>query len=148
LYDPDYNGDDIFLSEESMPNYEYRCLNCRKRFEVFFRFSDYGSQPVVCPHCKSENVQRKIGRVRVARSDESRMESMADPDKLAGLEEDPRALGRMMREMSRETGEEMGPEFDEVVNRLSAGQAPEEIEKDLPDMGMGAGDMGDGGLDD
>lgn len=129
-----------------MPNYEYRCLNCRKRFEVFFKFSEYGSRPVVCPHCKSENVQRKIGRVRVARSDESRMASMADPDNLAGLEDDPRALGRMMREMSHEVGEEMGPEFNEVVDRLSSGQAPEEIEKDLPDLGMG--EAGGGGLDD
>jgi len=128
-----------------MPNYEYRCLNCRKRFEVFFKFSEYGSQPVVCPHCKSENVQRKIGRVRVARSDESRMASMADPDTLAGLDEDPRALGRMMRDMGHEMGEEMGPEFNEVVDRLSAGQTPEDIERDLPDIG--AGGMGGSGLD-
>lgn len=120
-----------------MPNYEYRCLNCRKRFEVFMKFSDYGSQPVVCPYCKSENVQRKIGRVRVARSDESRMESMSDPSALAGLDEDPRALGRMMRQMRGELGEEMGPEFDEVVDRLEKGQDPEQIEKDLPDLGGG-----------
>lgn len=117
-----------------MPNYEYRCLNCRKRFDVFFTFSDYGTRPVICPHCKSENVQRKIGRVRVARSDESRMSSMADPDALAGLEDDPRSLGRMMREMSHEVGEDMGPEFDEVVGRLEAGQSPEQIENDLPDF--------------
>lgn len=130
-----------------MPNYEFRCLNCRRRFEVFFTFSDYGKHPVTCPHCKSENVQRKIGRVRVARSDESRMESLADPDALAGLDEDPRALGRMMRQMKGEIGEEIGPEFDEVVGRLESGQSPEQIEQDLPDLGAGEGPLG-GGMDD
>jgi hypothetical protein len=78
------------------------------------------------------------------------MESMADPNALAGIDEDPRALGKMMREMSSEVGEEMGPEFDEVVGRLEAGQSPDEIEKQLPDLGaggdMGGGDFGGGGF--
>lgn len=132
-----------------MPNYEYRCLNCRKKFEVFMAYSEYGKRQVACPHCQSENVQRRIGRVRVAHSTESRLEGMADPSSLAGLDEDPRALGKMMREMSKETGEDMGSEFDEVVGRLEAGQSPEQIEQDLPDLGTGmdAGGMG-GGLPD
>lgn len=120
-----------------MPTYQYRCLNCRKRFEIFLTYSEYGVKPVHCPHCQSEQVQRRIGRVRVARSEESRLESLADPDNLDGLEDDPRALGRMMRQMSREMGEDLGPEFDEVVDRLEAGQDPEEIEKSLPDLGGG-----------
>ena len=128
-----------------MPNYEFRCLNCRRRFDVFFTYAEYGSSPVICPHCKSENVQRKIGRIRVARSEESRLENMADPSSLAGLEDDPRALGRMMREMSREAGEDMGPEFDEVIGRLEAGQNPEDIEKDMPDLANEMG--GAGGFD-
>jgi putative FmdB family regulatory protein len=133
--------------EGCMPNYEFRCLDCRRRFEMFFTFADYGKNPVACRHCGSQNVQRKIGRVRVARSDESRMEQMADPSALEGLEDDPRALGRMMREMSREAGEDMGPEFDEVIGRLEAGQKPEDIEKDLPDMGGEMGGMeGMGGM--
>ena len=132
-----------------MPNYEYRCLNCRRRFDLFMSYQEYGSRAINGPHCQSDNVQRKIGRVRVARSDESRMENLADPSRLAGLDEDPRSLGRMMREMSSEVGEEMGPEFDEVVNRLEAGQSPDDIERDLPDLaeGMGGGE-GPSGFDD
>lgn len=126
-----------------MPSYEYRCLNCRKRFSLFFSYSEYGTKPAVCPHCQSERVQRKIGRVRVARSDDSRMESLADPANLAGLDEDPRSLGRMMREMSKETGEPMGAEFDEVVDRLERGQMPEEIERDLPGLAGGGEDGGE-----
>lgn len=130
-----------------MPTYQYRCLNCRRRFEIFMTYSEYGQKPVRCPHCQSDQVQRRIGRIRIARSEESRLESLADPDNLDGLEDDPRALGRMMRQMSREMGEDLGPEFDEVVDRLEAGQDPNEIEKALPDLGEGD-DFDAGGLDD
>ena len=37
--------------------------------------------------------------------------------------------------MGRELGEEMPPEFDDVVDRLEKGQSPDEIEKELPDLG-------------
>ena len=127
-----------------MPYYEFRCLKCRRRFDLFLTYSEYGQKAILCPHCQSDQVQRKIGRIRVARSDASRLENMADPGALAGLEDDPKALGRMMKQMSSEVGEEMGPEFDEVVHRLEAGQSPEQIEKDLPDLGSGS-DSGGGG---
>ncbi|MGE5221753.1 MAG: FmdB family zinc ribbon protein [Omnitrophica WOR_2 bacterium] len=131
-----------------MPTYQYRCKECHRRFEVFMTYSEYGTRPVNCPHCASENVERRIGRIRIAHSEESRLENLADPSKLEGLEDDPRALGRMMREMSGEMGEDMGPEFDEVIDRLEAGQSPDEIEKALPDLGGDdVGGMG-GGLDD
>jgi putative FmdB family regulatory protein len=129
-----------------MPYYPYRCLDCKKRFETFQTYAEYGVDPVACPHCQSKNVQRRISRVRFARSEDSRLENLADPSSLDGLEDDPQALGRMMRKMSREMGEDLGPEFDEVVDRLEAGQSPEDIEEALPDLGNDSGDVG--GMDD
>jgi len=143
-----------------MPAYEFNCLDCKRKFEVFMCYADYGEKEVTCKHCDSANIKRRIGRIRIAKSDDSRMEDLAgdfdDPAALAGLEEDPQAMGRMMRKMSREMGEELGPEFDEVVDRLEKGQSPEDIEAALPDLGgddaPGGGPMGGmggmGGLDD
>lgn len=132
-----------------MPNYTYICLDCRKRFEIYLSYNEYGSQAVSCPHCQSGRVQRRIGRIRFARSEESRLESLADPSNLDGLDDDPQALGRMMRQMGREMGEELGPEFDEVVDRLEAGQSPEEIEAAIPDLGgEGESPGGSGGFGD
>lgn len=128
-----------------MPTYDFRCLECHKPFDVYLSYAEYGKKPVICPHCQSQNVMRKIGRVRFARSEESRLEDMADVGDLEGLENDPRAMGRMMRKMSAELGEDIGPEFNEVVDRLEKGQSPEEIEKALPDLGSDDG-FG-GGLD-
>lgn len=126
-----------------MPNYRYRCLDCKKRFEIFMTYDEYGKREVVCAHCDSQNVQRRIERIRVAVSEESRLENLADPSALEGLEDDPQALGRMMRQMSHEMGEDMGPEFDEVIDRLEAGQSPEEIESAIPDLAAGPDDFGD-----
>mgnify|MGYP000386240690 CR=1 FL=1 len=117
-----------------MPYYPYRCLDCKRRFEIFMTYAEYGVKPVSCPHCSSQNVQRRIIRVRFARSEESRLEDLSDAADLEGLEEDPRALGKMMRKMSQEMGEDLGPEFSEVVSRLEKGESPEEIEKDLPEL--------------
>jgi putative FmdB family regulatory protein len=128
-----------------MPNYDFRCLSCKRRFTVFMTYNEYGSQPVHCPHCSSDQVQRRIGRVRFARSEESRLDDMSDMPDLDGLEDDPRALGKMMRKMSQETGEDLGPEFDEVINRLESGQNPDEIEKSIPELGEEGGIAGEPG---
>jgi putative FmdB family regulatory protein len=120
--------------EEGMPSYEYRCLDCRKRFDVFLTYKEYGMVEVRCKHCQSAHVQRKIGRVRVTRSTPDRMQGLADPSRMNSIEDDPRALGSMMREMRSELGEQMPSEFDEVVDRLDHGQSPEQIDSALPDL--------------
>ncbi len=122
-----------------MPLYPYLCRNCQKRFAVRMSYAEYEKMAVHCPHCGSNEVARRIGRVRFARSEESRMDAWSDPAALAGVQDDPRAMAKMMREMGSEMGEDMGGEFDEVVDRLEAGENPEDIEKDMPDM---AGDAG------
>ena len=134
-----------------MPLYDYFCQDCQARFDVFISYSEYGQRPVTCPHCKGRNVRRRIPRVRVAKSDSARADSLADdfsdPSALAGLENDPQAMGRVMRKMGKEMGEEIPPEFNEVVDRLEKGQSPEDIEKELPDLGsegsLGGGDLGE-----
>ena len=100
-------------------------------------FNEYGKKAVRCAHCESENVRRRMTKVRIAKSDENRMESMANGfPGLEGIEDDPKALGQMMRKMGGEMGEELPEEFNEVVGRLEAGQSPEEIESALPDLGL------------
>ena len=138
----------VFDKITAMPTYDFICLDCKKRFDLFMTYSEYGTKPAVCSHCGGQNTRRRMTRVRIAKSEESRLESLgdfSDPTALEGLEDDPQALGRMMRKMGSELGEELPPEFDEVVDRLEKGQSPEEIESALPDLG---GDDGGGGFAD
>ncbi len=121
-----------------MPTYDFVCNNCKQRFDIFMTFAEYGKKPVICAHCGSRDVRRRLTKVRIAKSEESRMDSMADEfSSIEGLENDPQAMGRMMRKMGKEMGEEVPPEFDEVVDRLESGQSPEEIESSMPDLGGG-----------
>ncbi len=124
-----------------MPIYEYRCNDCRRRVSVLWRtFTEVEGSDPRCPRCGGTNLTRLVSRVAVARSEESHLEDLADPSKLAGLDEnDPKSLARWMRTMSKETGEDLGPEFDEVVGRLEAGESPEDIEAAMPELGS---DMG------
>jgi putative FmdB family regulatory protein len=120
-----------------MPTYDFICNDCEKRFDVFLTFREYDEKTVYCAHCQSKNVRRRMTKVRIARSDASRLESAADDfSGMEGVENDPKALAHMMRKMGGEMGEELPAEFNDVVDRLEAGQSPEEIESALPDLGM------------
>lgn len=134
-----------------MPYYNYRCRDCGRKVTLFFKsYAAYDEAAPVCRHCGSHNLAELIGRVAVAKSEDARLDNLADPSALGGLDEnDPRSLGRWMRTMSHEMGEDLGPEFDEVVGRLESGEDPEAIEQSMPDLGdsMGGADSF-GGMDD
>jgi len=69
------------------------------------------------------------------------LDDFSDPSALEGLEDNPQELARVMRKMGSELGEDLPPEFDEVVDRLESGQSPDEIESALPDLAnMGSED--------
>ncbi|GAB4435217.1 MAG: hypothetical protein Kow00120_01950 [Anaerolineae bacterium] len=136
-----------------MPAYDFRCRDCGRQFTLTYKtFADYDAATPTCPACKSAHVIRVIRRVRMMRSEDSRLdslESMADLDALDDLDDaDPRALGRMMRKMGEEVGEDLGPEFDEVVGRLEAGEDPEAIEESMGDALDGMAADAPAGLDD
>ena len=128
-----------------MPIYEYRCNGCGRRVTLFWRsFSEIGETSPRCSFCGGEDLTRLVSRVGVVRSEESRLDDLADPSSLAGLDEDdPKSMARWMRKMSRETGEDLGPEFDEVIDRLESGQSPEDIEEAMPDLGGEPGPEGE-----
>lgn len=118
-----------------MPTYDFICNSCQKRFEVFLTYNEYGKKTVRCEFCNSADVRRRMTKVRIAKTNDGRLESMAgELDDLEGMEDDPAAFGHMMRKMGKEMGEELPAEFDEVVERLEAGQSPEEIEAAMPDL--------------
>ena len=127
-----------------MPIYEYRCHQCRKKVSILtLRISEKVDER--CEHCGSTNLTRLLSRFATARSEESRLDSLADPSNLGGLDEnDPRSMARWMRKMGKEMGEEFGGEdFDEMVDEMESGKLPDEEGGDLA-----AGDSGNDSADD
>lgn len=114
-----------------MPIYEYACPRCRKIFSFLIRDA-LRKKKLRCPRCAGHRMKRVYSSFALVRSEESRLEKMADPSFFSGLDEnDPKSLARLMKKMARETGEEMDGEMKEVCERLEAGEDPEKIEESL-----------------
>ncbi|MBI1800515.1 MAG: zinc ribbon domain-containing protein [Chloroflexi bacterium] len=114
-----------------MPTYEYRCERCRRRSAFNVRGFNPPESPT-CPQCGSAGMKRLISRVAILKSEEARLESMADPSNFGDVDEnDPKSVARFMRKMGGEMGEELPPEFNEMVDRLDAGESPDSIEQSM-----------------
>ncbi|MGB8951150.1 MAG: zinc ribbon domain-containing protein [Candidatus Aminicenantales bacterium] len=120
-----------------MPIYEYKCQECGKK-STFVTLSVASPLEPICKKCGSSKIDKLVSRVAIFRSEESRLESLADPSKLSGLDErDPKSVARWMKKMGKEMGEDMGEDFDQ------------EIEQALEDSETAGDESGDkGGLKD
>jgi putative FmdB family regulatory protein len=122
-----------------MPIYEFRCRQCGKKSEfITFRISEELSPS--CRHCGSEAVDRIPSRVRVRLSEETRMERLADPSRLGGLDEnDPKSMMRWMKKMGQEMGEDLGEEdMDAMIEEAMEEEArgPAGPSENLSDDGI------------
>lgn len=103
-----------------MPIYEYRCRQCGQK-SSFLLLSVKSQFEPSCQHCGGTDLVRLVSRVAVLRSEEQRLESLADPSRLGDLDEnDPESLARWMKKFGREMGDELGPDFNEEVDRAMA----------------------------
>jgi len=79
-----------------------------------------------------------MSRFTRVRSEESRLDALADPSALGDLDEnDPKSVARWAKKMGKELGEDVGEDFDEMMD-----QAMEE------EAGGEGTDSAGGGLDD
>jgi putative FmdB family regulatory protein len=131
-----------------MPIYEYRCRDCRRK-STFVTLSVGAAFTLVCQHCGSAAMDRLVSRVAIGRSEESRMESLADPSALAGLDENnPKSMARWMKKMGREMGEDAGEDFEQNIDQAMAeAERGPAGEGDGEGGGGDAGGMGTGGAD-
>jgi putative FmdB family regulatory protein len=135
-----------------MPIYEFYCATCN----TLYNFLSRGIQPDKrpnCPTCKRIKLQKQIslfahtGRAQEAPAggapqepelpiDESKMERALDAlaREADGLgDEDPRQAATLMRKFSDMTGMKLGDGMTEALNRLEAGEDPDQIEAELGD---------------
>lgn len=98
-----------------MPIYEYHCGDCKKRVSLLVRSIRNAPAPV-CPRCGGRRMTRLLSRFAVVKSEESRMESLADPSSFGDLDEnDPKSVARWAKRMGKELGEDAGEDFDEMM---------------------------------
>jgi putative FmdB family regulatory protein len=103
-----------------VPIYEYDCPHCRRRVSLLILVPSTAPAPR-CPRCGGESLQRVMSRFTTVKSEEDRLESLADPSSLGDLDEnDPQSVARLMKKMGKEFGDELGDDFDSAVDEAMA----------------------------
>ncbi len=111
-----------------MPIYEYRCADCGRKFSVLLMNLEQ-LEDIRCPKCKGKNLSRLFSRFAAPRSEEDRLESLADPAKWGDLDEnDPKSIVNFMKKMGKEFGDELGEDFDQMIEEAEE-EAYREMEK-------------------
>ncbi|MCI0547861.1 MAG: zinc ribbon domain-containing protein [Candidatus Rokubacteria bacterium] len=98
-----------------MPIYEYDCHGCRRRVSLLVLSPSTAGAPR-CPRCGSAELTRLMSRFSSPKSEDARLESMADPSRYGDLDEnDPQSVARFVRRMGQEMGEDLGDDLDEAM---------------------------------
>ena len=156
-----------------MPIYEYFCPDNNRVYQFFAKSIAQGETTPKCPDDPAFRMVRMVSAFSIGSRgqksdqgpaagagsagegegagdnpiDDARMEaafSQLEREMGSVDENDPRAMGRMMRRMSELTGENLDGEMEEVVRKLEEGQDPDSIEADLG--GSGDPDEAGGGF--
>ncbi len=118
-----------------MPIYEFQCRACGRKMSTLV-LSRARIDEVRCARCGSADLEKLYSRFATVKSEEARLDSLADPSSMGDLDEnDPKSVSRWMKKMGREMGEDLGSDFDEAVEDDMSAEA-------------GGGATGEGGSDD
>lgn len=103
-----------------MPIFEYYCRNCKRKMS-FLVLSPSSFTPK-CKICGGDDLERLYSRFAMPKSEESRLEALADPSNLSGLDEDdPASVARWMKKMGKELGDDFdGEDIDQLAEEAAA----------------------------
>jgi putative FmdB family regulatory protein len=129
-----------------VPIYEYECHGCRRRVSLLILTPSTAPAPQ-CPRCGSADLSRIMSRFATIKSEDARLESMADPAQYGDLDEnDPKSVARFMKRMGQEMGEDLGDDLDAAVEESMADDAGDGDGMGDLDAGSSAGGGDDDGL--
>jgi len=121
-----------------MPIFEYFCNGCRRRTTSLVLVRARETE-VRCQHCGGADLEKLWSRFASPKSEDARLDALADPSALGGLDEnDPRSVAKFMKKMGQEMGEDVG-DLEQAMEEEMAGGGG--------DGTPGAGEAGDAGDD-
>lgn len=113
-----------------MPIYEYECRDCRRVVSLLVLRPRAADAPQ-CPRCGGGALTRLMSRFATVKSEEARLDALADDASLGDIDEnDPASVARFMKKMGRELGDEMGGDLDEAVDEAMAGSDDDAVAQD------------------
>ncbi|HQF38979.1 MAG TPA: FmdB family transcriptional regulator [Opitutaceae bacterium] len=153
-----------------MPIYEYYCPDNNRIYQFFAKTLAQGQTTPKCPDNPAFRMERMMSTFAISgkaaepkeaasggedggtggeeggAADDPRLEAAFSEmeREMDGVDEnDPRAMGRMMRKMSELTGEKLDEQMEEVVRKLEEGTDPDTLEEQMGDAFPEGGEGGD-----
>jgi putative FmdB family regulatory protein len=124
-----------------MPEYDFRCQNCKHEFTQFYKtYADYDNATPTCDSCGSADLSRLITGVHIGKSrSDHNYKDMSVNQMLSVLEGgDPKAVGEMMKQVGEGTPKsQLGEDYTNAAEALSRGVSAEQVEKDLDARALG-----------
>jgi hypothetical protein len=97
----------------SVPILEFVCNRCLKRSsQLVGMTADGGLEP--CPWCGSTDIVQAVSRFRRGKTEDDRLDEMADRLELQGEPDSPSAMREIAREMGKAMDEDMSDEMEEM----------------------------------
>jgi hypothetical protein len=167
-------------SFSAMPIYEYYCPDNHTIYQFYAKTLAQGQTIPKCPDNPDYRLVKCVSAFAITKggksdepppadatgegedpAEDAKMEAAltAMESEFANVDEnDPKAMGRMMRRMAELTGEKLDGEIEEVVRKLEEGADPDSLEEQFGDgegggmddpygEGMGGGSGEGGGAD-
>jgi len=131
-----------------MPIYEFYCRDCNTIFNFFSKTVNTSKKPK-CPKCRTRTLKRQVSMFAFtgkAKQEDDSADLPFDEEKMGramealareaeGIDENnPRQAADMMRKLTEMTGVELGPQMQEALRRMEAGEDPEQVEADMGDL--------------
>lgn len=96
-----------------MPIFEFSCAGCgRKSSHLVGMTQD--STALACPYCGSTDLRKLVSRFARYRSEDERIDEMADRLEAIGEPESPSAMREMVKEMGKAMDEDSSDEIEEM----------------------------------
>lgn len=108
-----------------MPVFEYRCHACGKKFSALIGMTAEADSEA-CSHCGSKDTAKLVSRFARYRSEDDRVDAIADDLETMAEPDSPSEMRRMMREMGKAMDEDMSDEMEEMFEADMAGELDDE----------------------
>lgn len=78
-----------------------------------------------CPHCGASGAQRLVSRIARFRSEDGRIDELADRMELMGEPDSPSEMRELVRDMGRAMDDDMADEMEEMFEADMEGEGDE-----------------------
>jgi putative FmdB family regulatory protein len=96
-----------------MPIFEFRCQGCQTKFQTLVGMVE-SANSVQCPKCGSHEAQKLVSRFVKGRTEDDRVDEIADQLEVAGEPDSATEMRAMMREMGKAMDDDMSDEMEEM----------------------------------